>query len=144
MPISRAQRWMLAAGAVLFLLGLLQGGVVDRFTNPRMALSAHLTAVQSGMAIMIAGLVWRILTIPRPWLALARWSIAGGMYGLWAALTLSAITGASDVLPIAGAGYAASPSAELVTKALILASSAAMTLGWAVLVIGLVRSAPDD
>ncbi|MES2058590.1 MAG: hydrogenase [Pseudomonadota bacterium] len=131
---------LLVAGAALFLLGLLQGAAVHSFLNPRMALSAHLTAVQSGMAIMIAGLAWPMITLAPALKGVAHWTLVAGMYGLWIALTLSAATGASDALPIAGAGYSAAPSAEQMVSALIVISSAAMVLGWGLLTIGLFRS----
>ncbi|QNQ10311.1 hypothetical protein [Sphingomonas alpina] len=131
---------LLVAGAVLFLLGLLQGVAVHSFLNPRMALSAHLTAVQSGMAIMIAGLVWPTITLAPVLKGVAHWTLVTGMYGLWIALTLSAATGASDALPIAGAGYSATPPAERLVSALIVISSASMVLGWGLLAIGLLRS----
>ena len=120
---------LLVAGALLFLFGLLQGRVVDLFTNARMALSAHLTAVQSGTAMMVAGGIWSAVTLSSRLAAIARWGIAGGMFGLWLALTLSAATGASGALPMAGAGYSASPGMETLARAMVLASSAAMVVG---------------
>ena len=113
---------------------------MQSFLNPRMALSAHLTAVQSGMAIMIAGIVWPVVSLSSRFDAMARRSITGGMYGLWGGLTLSASTGASTALPIAGAGFQATPVIEHGVSALILGSSFVMTLGWLLLVIGLIRS----
>ena len=68
-----AARMPILAGAILFLLGLIEGVLVQSFLNPRMALSAHLTAVQSGIALMIFGLVWR-------WVALSSLPIAGAGY----------------------------------------------------------------
>ncbi len=131
---------LLVAGATLFLFGLLQGAAVHSFLNPRMALSAHLTAVQSGMAIMIAGLVWPTITLAPVLKGAAHWTLIIGMYGLWIALTLSAATGASDALPIAGAGYSAGLSIERMVSALIVISGASMILGWGLLTIGLFRS----
>lgn len=104
-----------------------------------MALSAHLTAVQSGIALMIFGLVWRWVALPSLWSAVARWSVMAGIYALWFGLTLSAATGAGDSLPIAGAGYDAGPLAQTTVSALVLGGSAAMTIGWSLFVVGLVR-----
>ena len=140
MQTSRMDKVLLVAGAGLFLAGLLQGGIVDRFTNPRMALSAHLTAVQCGTALMVVGGIWQAVSLSRPFAAFARWSIIAGMVGLWAGLTLAAVSGASRVLPIAGAGFAAEPATETLVAALILLSSGAMIGGWLVLLVGLVRS----
>ena len=122
------------------LLDLLQGAIVQSFLNPRMALSAHLTAVQCGMALMIVGIVWPGVTLAA-WLdAAARWTIILGMHGLWVGLTLSAATGAEILLPIAGAGYCAESGVEIVVSAFVLVSSAMMTLGWLLSISGLVRS----
>ena len=134
-----AARMPILAGAILFLLGLIEGALVQSFLNPRMALSAHLTAVQSGMALMIFGLVWRWIALPPLWSAVARWGVMAGIYALWFGLTLSAATGAGDSLPIAGAGYDAGPLAQTTVSALVLGGSAAMTVGWSLFVVGLVR-----
>ena len=134
-----AARMPILAGALLFLLGLIEGALVQSFLNPRMALSAHLTAVQSGMALMIFGLVWRWVALPSLWSAMARWSVAAGIYSLWFGLTLSAATGAGDSLPIAGAGYDAGPLAQTMVSVLVLGGSAGMTVGWSLFVVGLVR-----
>ena len=127
------------AGAVLFLFGLIEGAVVQSFVNPRMALSAHLTAVQSGMALMIFGVVWRWTDLPAFWSLVSRSGVTIGMYALWIGLTLSAATGAGESLPIAGAGYDAGPVAQTSVSALVLGGSLAMTIGWALFVTGLVR-----
>ena len=134
-----AARMPILAGAILFLLGLIEGALVQSFLNPRMALSAHLTAVQSGMALMIFGLVWRWVALPSLWSAMARWSVAAGIYALWFGLTLSAATGAGDSLPIAGAGYDAGPLAQTMVSVLVLGGIAGMTVGWSLFVVGLVR-----
>lgn len=140
MPLKITHRPLIVAGAILFLLGLLQGAAVQVFINPRMALSAHLTAVQSGMALMIAGAVWPARAL-QPWLAnAARLTTIVGMYGLWLGLTLSAATGASETLPIAGAGYSADWAIEKIVSTVVLVSSVLMTLGWLVFVFGLMRS----
>ena len=132
-------RMPILAGAVLFLFGLIEGALVQTFVNPRMALSAHLTAVQSGMALMIFGVVWRWTDLPRLWSRVSRLAVTIGMYALWIGLTLSAATGAGDSLPIAGAGYDAGPKAQTSVSALVLGGSVAMTVGWALFVVGLVR-----
>lgn len=134
-----AARMPVLAGAILFLLGLIEGALVQSFLNSRMALSAHLAAVQSGMALMIFGLVWRWVALLPLWSAVARWSVVAGIYALWLGLTLSAATGAGDSLPIAGAGYDAGPLAQTTVSALVLGGSAVMTIGWSLFVIGLVR-----
>lgn len=140
MMLTTSQRSLLIAGATLFLVGLLQGAVVQSFTNPRMALSAHLTAMQSGMAMMIAGIIWTALDLNQAAAKLAKWAIIAGMFGLWLGLTAAAATGASRILPIAGAGHQAEATVETFVSFAVLGGSALMTLGWLLLVIGLIRS----
>lgn len=130
---------LIRAGAVLFLLGLLQGAAVQEFLNPRMALSAHLTAVQSGMALMIVGVVWSVVGLSDRLDALARWAMIGGMFGLCIGLTLSAATGASATLPIAGEGHQAGAGTEQFVSTIVLGSSVSMTIGWLLFVFGLAR-----
>ncbi len=139
MTALRFDKSLLVAGALLFLFGLVQGAMVQSFANPRMALSAHLTAVQSGMALMIAGAVWSAVELGPKLAAFSRWTTIMGMFGLWLGLTLSAATGASQSLPIAGAGYRAAPMIELAVSTLILGSSALMAIGWLVFTVGLLR-----
>jgi hydroxylaminobenzene mutase len=118
---------LIVAGAILFLLGLLQGAVVQMLLNSRMALSAHLTAVQGGTALMVVGVVWPAVSLSETLQSTARWAIILGLYALWVGLTLSATTGASDALPIAGAGYKAGRVVE-------------MTSGWPLFVAGLIHN----
>lgn len=131
---------LIIAGAILFLIGLLQGAIVQSFLNPRMALSAHLTAVQCGMALMIVGVVWPGVALSDRFDPAARWMIIVGMYGLWFGLTLSAAAGAGVSLPIAGAGYRAGAGIEIAVSTLVLGSSGMMTFGWLLFVAGLMRA----
>ena len=110
-------------GALLFLFGILQGAAIPFFLNPRMALSAHLAAVQSGMALMIIGLVWRNLQLSSGLLKATYYSSVLSMFLIWIAISLAAIVGASKVLPIAGAGFSASYSEELAVEIIITSGS---------------------
>jgi (hydroxyamino)benzene mutase len=140
MSLTGHQKSLIVAGALLFLFGLLQGAAVQSFTNPRMALSAHLTAVQSGMALMIAGLAWSAVLLKPVHANVARLTIIAGMYGLWLGLTLAAATGASANLPIAGAGHSADALTESIGSVFILGSSGLMTIGWVLFIVGLIRA----
>jgi (hydroxyamino)benzene mutase len=140
MLFSAQQRLFILAGAILFLIGLLQGAAVQSFTNPRMALSAHLTAVQAGMAVMIVGLVWSSVILSKRITQVTQWAIIFGTYGLWLGLTFSAATGASKNLPIAGAGHNASPITEALVSAFVLGGSGLLIIGWVLFVTGLLRS----
>ena len=59
-----AQR-LLRAGALLFLLALLVGLAVPRFTVPRLALSTHLLGIMQGTFLIAVGLLWPRLSLTR-------------------------------------------------------------------------------
>jgi (hydroxyamino)benzene mutase len=137
--LPSAGRALAVVGGSLFLAGLLQGLVVDHFPNPRMALSAHLDALQSGMAVMIAAAFWSSVRLSPAIERLAWWTLSVGMVGLWIGITLAAMTGASEALPMAGRGFAAALPTEVVVSAVVIGSSLALLLGWALFLWGLVR-----
>ena len=90
---------MLFAGTLLFLLGLLTGVAIPALRNKRMGLSAHLVGVQHGIVLWVVGLIQARLT-PSPTLdAWMTWSLVLGLYGLWLAMLLAAIWGASRARP---------------------------------------------
>lgn len=137
--LSPPGRALAVIGGALFLAGLLQGLVVDHFPNPRMALSAHLDAVQSGMAVMIAAAFWSSVRLTPRLERVAWWALAVGMVGLWFGITMAAMTGASEALPMAGSGFAAHPPVEAVVNTVVIGSSLGLLLGWALFLWGLVN-----
>lgn len=137
--ISSLGRKLIFWGAVLFLIGLLQGVFIPLFLNPRMALSAHLTAVQSGMALMLFGLIWGLLSLGKKWLMVSYYSSIGGMYLIWLAITLAAVLGASKALPIAGKGFSSTPIGEVAVELIVYAGSGLCVLSAALIVVGLYR-----
>ncbi|WP_088307082.1 hydrogenase [Novosphingobium sp. B 225] len=116
------------AGVILFTAGLAVGAAIPSLRNPRMGLSAHLTAVQGGLALMVFDLYWDRLGIA-PWASTPlAWSLALSTYLLVAGLVLAAVTGASRALPIAGHGFNGTPSAELTVSILTIGASIWMLL----------------
>ena len=140
MTLAPHAKSLVIAGAWLFVFGLLQGVAVPMFANPRMALSAHLTAVQSGTALMVLGAVWSIAVWPEKLEKSSFWTTYIGTYGLWLGLTAAAATGASEALPIAGQGYSASRQIENAVSALVMVSGGLMIVGWVLFAIGVTRS----
>ncbi len=116
-------------GLALFVWGLLIGALIPKFRNPRMSLSAHLTAVQAGTFLLAAGAFWQEFAIPDSFQAVIGWSLVLSSCFLVIGLLLSAATGASRVLPIAGAGYKGSPGHEKLVAVVVLASSVWMLVG---------------
>ena len=116
------------SGFLIFTLGLLIGTAIPRFRNPRMGLSAHTTAVQTGTALIAFGLFW-------PQFEIAEWaatplavSLIASFAILVASLVLAASFGASETLPIAGKGFSSTKAKERTVSILTLGSSVWMLL----------------
>ena len=54
-------------GALLFMLGLLTGAGIPNFRSPRIGLSAHLAAIESGLGLIAFGLLLPHLAISAGW-----------------------------------------------------------------------------
>ena len=115
-------------GFLLFTLGLLIGAAIPRFHNSRMGLSAHLTAVQTGTALIAFGLFWQYFGITPGASKPLGFSLLLSSYMLVAGLILAAIFGASETLPIAGTGFAATKAKERIVSILVVGSSVWMVL----------------
>ncbi len=137
--INEMGRQLILWGAILFLVGLLQGALIPYFQNPRMALSAHLAAIQSGMALMIFGLIWALLALREKWLKIAFYASVASMYLVWCAITLGAILGVGRVLPIAGAGFSAPALQEMIVQLIVTAGAGLGLLSSGLIVLGLVE-----
>jgi (hydroxyamino)benzene mutase len=143
-------RGLLRAGFLLFLLALLGGTVVPLFTNPRLALSAHVTGVLNGLLLVALGLCWSALVLSPAQGRLVRALFLYGTYANWAVSLLGAAWGTKRLTPVAGAGYQAQPWQESVVQIGLLSLGVAMLLGTALVVWGLrppraaaLRAAPD-
>jgi hydroxylaminobenzene mutase len=143
--MSSQRKGMLCAGMILFLCGLLNGMAVPYFTNPRGGLSAHLAAVQSGMFLLIVGLLWQRLGFTRAWQWIGTWFLTVySMYAVWIALLLSGILGTSRSTPITGAGFSGSALAELLVDAPLLTGAGAGVAAAALLLYGLIAERAAD
>ena len=71
-------------GVLLFLLGLLNGGVISRFANPRMGLSTHLTALMVGSFVLVIGVAWRGLALAGRTEKVTALLVVSGLYMNWA------------------------------------------------------------
>jgi len=125
-------RVLLRAGFLLILLALLGGTVIPRFTNPRLALSAHVTGLLNGLLLIALGLCWSALVLSPARGRLVRALFLYCAYANWAVSLLGAAWGTKRLTPIAGAGYEAAPWRETVVLvgllSLVLAMLVATTL----------------
>ena len=136
MDLSRHARLLCLCGVVLFFLGLVNGVLVSAFTNPRMGLSAHLAAIQSGMALLLFGLLWPKLSFSQVTERIASWGCILSMYAIWLALLLAAIFGTSAATPIAGSGFQGSGWQESLVTTILYAGSVGSIVGVALILVG--------
>jgi hydroxylaminobenzene mutase len=142
--ITLLGRRLVILGLVLFLIGLIQGVLIPNFHNPRMALSAHLAAVQSGMAMAIFGLIWALVDLKEGLLKIAYYTNVIGLYAVWFAITLGAALGASRALPIAGHGFSATPTTETVVELIVTFGAVATVVSVSLIVLGLLKGCRES
>ena len=106
-------------GALLFMLGLLTGFGIPMFRSPRIGLSAHLAAIESGLALIAFGLLLPHLAISTVWVGAIGHSLWISLYVQWVGLLFAAVYGTGKVFPIAGAGLAATAWQENTARILI-------------------------
>jgi hydroxylaminobenzene mutase len=104
-------------GIFLFLIGLLTGLNERRFTNMRMALSAHLEGVMNGTFLIALGAIWGHVELPPRVEQVARWSALYGTYGNWLFTTLGAAVGTAAANPILSQGHHGKACQERVAAA---------------------------
>jgi len=123
------------AGVLLFLIGLLTGFAIPACRSPRLGLSAHLTAVQSGAFLLGLGLLWPRLAMATAWsnvLANTAWV---SLYMVWLSLLLAAIFGAGRGLPIAGGGITTTAAKQTTVTVLMAVGSLAIVAAMAGLLV---------
>jgi hydroxylaminobenzene mutase len=130
-------------GTLLFLLGLLTGlmlammpGVAD---NPRGVLSGHLEGVMNGMFLIIVGLMADRVRLSTRASAVCVGLLLYGTFVNWFTTTMAGILGASQAMPIAGAGHHAAPVVEQVVLVVLVSVAFAMIGAVGMLLFGLRR-----
>lgn len=135
-------------GVLVFLLGLFAGlAMVIRpgvFTNLRLALSAHLVGVSTGMFLMLAGLLLERARLSSRLATITFWCALYGAYGNFVATLLGAIFGTIALTAIAGAGYEGLPWQESLVSFLLTTSGTTMIAACVILLVGLSGNRPRD
>ena len=122
-------------GALLFLLGLLTGFGIPMFRSPRIGVSAHLDAIESGLGLIAFGLLIPHLTISLGWASLIGYTMWISLYVLWLGLLFGAVWGTGRTIPIAGAGVSAEPWQENAARSLISLGSLGSVLAIVALLV---------
>ncbi|HLE20474.1 MAG TPA: hydrogenase [Vicinamibacteria bacterium] len=132
-------RTLMRWGFFLLLCALVTGLAVPGFTNPRMAVSAHLEGVMNGLLLVIVGLVWSHLGLSGRLAKIVFWLFAYAAFANWGVTTLAAALGTSRLTPMAGAGYSASPMQENVVQVIQVSLALAVIAAVALVVYSLRR-----
>jgi hydroxylaminobenzene mutase len=130
--------WLIFLGILLFLFGLIIGLFIPLMTNPRMGLTAHLEGIMNGMFLVILGFVWNKIILKDKWLATTFWLTIYGSFANFTAVTISAITGAGKMMPIAG-GKEGSFAVEGLISFLLISLSLAMIMVCILVLTGLYK-----
>lgn len=122
---------------LLVLLGLVIGGVVPLFRNPRMGLTAHVGTVMSGLLVGLVAASWDELFLPPRALAASFWATLVANYLNSIGLVAAAIFGTSGMTPIAGAGHVGLPWQEILVDALLIGGAVPTFVACVLLLRGL-------
>jgi hydroxylaminobenzene mutase len=143
MTAASGSRQVLIHGLVFILVGLLWGLVVPHTPYPRLALSAHIQFVQSGMLILIEAIL--LYKLPHRVGVKSMWVILISVWLIWA-MALSEVAnawwGTTQMLPIAAyqaGALGGKPWQEAVMKLTHIIAGLALIVAWTLLTIGFVR-----
>lgn len=131
---------LLQIGILLFLLALLLGLAIPKFTLPRLALSAHLLGITQGIFLVAIGLVWPRLRLTQFQSRIGHSLAIYGCGAAWTANLCGAVWGAgASMVPMAAGGVRGTAFQELVIK-LLLRSAAASLIVLALMMLWGLRS----
>lgn len=130
-------RFQIQLGFVLLLIALLTGLGVPFFPVPRLGLAAHLAGITGGLVLIAVGALASAFTLGARAAAVMRWSWTYAAYANWFACTVGALTGASRLTPIAGAGHTGDEVSEAFVSFLLLSLAVSAIVGTGVAIYGL-------
>ena len=136
-------RFLIQLGFILILLALFTGLAVPSFANPRLGLAAHVAGLTSALVLIALGGVWSAFSLAARSRTVLTWTWVYAAYANWLACLIGAITGASRLTPIAGAGSRGDALSEGIVAALLLSLSVAAIAGTILAVWGLRRRAVE-
>ena len=141
LPQRQAHR-LLQGGALLFLLALLTGLVIQRFALPRVGLSAHLVGLLQGIFLMVVGLLWPKLELSPTASRVAFFLVLYGSFVSWTVTVLAAAWGAGSETLSMAAGQARGSSIQEGVIAFGLQSAAAAMIAALLLILWGLRRSP--
>ena len=132
---SRQADKLIFLGLLLFLAGLVVGLFAQNMANPRMALSGHLEGIMNGLFLVVLGLIWKRLILPRALLQAAFWLVTYGTFANLIAVMIAAVTGFGKMMPIAG-GKEGSEAMEGLISFLLISLALCMLAVCIIVLIG--------
>ncbi|MBN9493900.1 hydrogenase [bacterium] len=134
------QETLFVLGLALFMLGLLTGLGVPAFKNPRMGVASHMQGMTNGPFLVIAGLLWPYIDLPRAAEVITVVLLAFAAYANWLATQLGAMWGAGyRFAPGATGDHRGSPRQERTVDLLLVALAPTMIAGTVLLIVGILR-----
>ena len=136
-------RLQIQLGFVLILISLLSGFGMPFYTSPRLGLAAHVVGISGGLVLIALGALARAFVLGPRSTAVMNWTWVYAAYANWLACLLGAITGASRLTPIAGAGTVGSTTAEAAVAFLLQSLAVASIVGTILAVWGFRKPASE-
>ena len=130
-------RLQVQLGFVLIFLALISGFGMPFFVSPRLGLAAHIVGIMGGLVLIALGALAASFRLGSRTGAVMMWSWVYAAYVNWLACLVGAITGASRLTPIAGAGTRGNAVSETVVAFLLQSLALAALVGTALAVWGL-------
>lgn len=122
-------RLQIQLGFALIFIALCTGFGMPLFTNPRLGLAAHTVGITGGLVLIALGALAGSFALGRRAAAVMMWAWVYAAYANWLGSVIAAITGASRLTPIAGAGTAGTALAETVVSFLLQSLAVAALIG---------------
>jgi hydroxylaminobenzene mutase len=127
-------------GFALILIALLTGFGMPLFISPRLGLAAHMVGITGGLVLIALGALHASFALGPRAAAIMTWSWVYAAYANWLGSLIGAITGASRLTPIAGAGTTGDALSEAVVSFLLQSLALAAIVGTILAVWGLRRT----
>jgi hydroxylaminobenzene mutase len=134
-------RLQIQLGFVLILLALLSGVGMPLFRSPRLGLATHVVGITGGLILIALGALAASFALGARAAAVMMGSWTYAAYANWLASLIGAITGASRLTPIAGAGTTGDALAEGIVSFLLQSLALAAIVGTVLAVWGFRRTA---
>jgi (hydroxyamino)benzene mutase len=122
-------RTLIQLGFLLVLLALLTGFAIPSFASPRLGLAAHTVGIVGGLTLIVVGAIAASIRLGSRLSAVFVWSWVYATCANWIGCLLAALTGASRLTPIAGAGTSGTPVSEGIVAFVFLSEAVAALLG---------------